>query len=181
MSLTISNRSGRVQNSMMNSRQTAITQSTNQKSPARERTTDRLEWSSSLLSQPERKTVLDLLCPHQEEEKTALESMSDFLSEQMKIQKLCAKIAARIRAGDQVPLKDRRYLRQRNPMQYLMATLMQEHNDNPKRWKTLLKNEDWEKQEPSASKISAEIITAGASAGSSAPAVSSDNSESAQT
>ena len=42
----------------------------------------------------------------------------------VKILKICSKIAARIQAGDNVPLKDLQYLMKNNPLAYKMAMLL---------------------------------------------------------
>lgn len=178
MSLTISNSGGRVSKARTNGKQTVSAKPSSQKEPERVPVTD--SWSFSLVSQPEKKTLLDLLYPDQKEEKSSMESMADFMSEQMKIRKLCNQIAARIRAGDQVPLKDRKYLKQRDPVQYLMAILMQEANDDPKRWESLIKNEDQENQQVSGPEPSMESRIAETVPETSAPSAPSDGGGSAQ-
>lgn len=104
--------------------------------------TDRLEWSSGPVLDPEKKALLALLQSGQQKEKSSIESVSEFLTEQARVRRLCARIAARIRAGDRVPMQDRRYLKARDPLQYAMATLMQKPNDDPRRRASLLQNRD---------------------------------------
>lgn len=72
---------------------------------------------------------------------------SDALSEAMEQLKLCAKIAARIRAGDKVPLKDLRYLMKHDARLYMMAMAMRLPNEDPKKWDSALKGRKEEEQQ----------------------------------
>lgn len=164
MSLTVTN-GGQVVSAAKRSKQAMAAKAPPQKGPAA-RVTDRLEWSSGPVLDPEKKALLELLRPKQKEEKSSIQSMSEFLSEQARVRRLCARIAARIRAGDRVPMKDRRYLKARDPLQYAMATLMQKPNDDPKRRGTLLKAGDTPHPETSAPAAPAEAPAAPACAGS---------------
>ncbi len=56
----------------------------------------------------------------------------------MEIQKICNKIAARIRAGDRVPLKDLRYLRKHDIRAYQMAMASRKPKENPKKWESAI-------------------------------------------
>ena len=58
------------------------------------------------------------------------------------IRRICMKIAARIRKGDKVPIKDLRYLLKKDPQLYQMAMINKQPNDNPKKWKQLSPDED---------------------------------------
>ncbi len=58
------------------------------------------------------------------------------------IRRICMKIAARIRKGDKVPVKDLRYLLKKDPQLYQMAMINKKPNDNPKKWKQLSPDED---------------------------------------
>ena len=70
----------------------------------------------------------------------------DSMRKAMKVQKICNQIAARIRAGDHVPLKDLRYLKKNDPQAYQMAMVSRKPNDDPKMWKSAVPKEN---QEPS--------------------------------
>ena len=107
---------------MISERKNATVKPQLQKSAAK-RNTDCLLLSCKLPSQEEEKNILQLLRSQQQQEKDSVESMAETMSEQMKVRRLCARIAARIKAGDRVPLQDRRYLKRKDPIQYLMATL----------------------------------------------------------
>ena len=50
----------------------------------------------------------------------------------VKILKICSKIAARIQAGDKVPLKDLQYLMKNNPLAYKMAMASRKPKKDPK-------------------------------------------------
>ena len=60
----------------------------------------------------------------------------DSMQKTMKIMKICSKIAARIRAGDQVPLKDLRYLMKHDIRSYQMAMALRKPKEDPKKWKS---------------------------------------------
>lgn len=111
---------------------------------------DQLKLSQQALSflrqqqtkEKEQKSALELLLnPKQKEEDSA-----DVQKEMAKIQKNCAKIAARIRKGDIVPLKDMRYLMKHDPRLYMLTMSMRQEKEDPKKWKSVLKPGDEEKQ-----------------------------------
>ncbi len=58
------------------------------------------------------------------------------------VRRICMKIAARIKKGDKVPIKDIKYLLKNDPQLYQTAMMSKKHNDNPKRWKQLSPDED---------------------------------------
>ena len=60
----------------------------------------------------------------------------------MKALKACSKIAARIRAGDKVPLKDLQYLMKNDPQMYQMAMASRKPKENPKEWKSAIPKEE---------------------------------------
>ena len=109
---------------------------------------DRLELSQAALtvtrqlSKPEAGGLWELLNPGKDDAKTQAEVIGEAMSEAMEVMELCSKIAARIRKGDKVPQKDLRYLLQHDPNLYLMATIMQEANDDPKKWDSLVPEEE---------------------------------------
>ena len=80
-------------------------------------------------------TLWDLLAPQKEDKQE-----KDPLLEAAEAARLCAKIAARVRAGDRVPMKDLRYLLKTDPDLYLMAMIMRQEKEDPKKWETLLKD-----------------------------------------
>lgn len=73
-------------------------------------------------------------------EAQALESMR----KAMKVLKICNKIAARIRAGDNVPLKDLRYLMKNDPHAYQMAMASRKPKEDPKEWDSAIPKEEQE-------------------------------------
>lgn len=111
-------------------------------------TLDRLELSRRLnslfQSQTEQSSLLDLLSPKEAESS----SESDVLKEAMEAMELCAKIAARIRDGDNVPTEDLNYLLNKDPALYLMAVLMRQAKEDPKEWDSVLPKEEGEAVRP---------------------------------
>ena len=94
-------------------------------------------YISATLSQPKsagKKSVWDLLAPQKEDKKD-----KDPLVEAAEAARLCAKIAARIREGDRVPMKDLRYLLKPDPDLYLMAMIMRQEKEDPEKWDSLRK------------------------------------------
>ena len=69
----------------------------------------------------------------------------DSMRKAMKIQKTCGKIAARIRAGDHVPLKDLRYLMKHDMLAYQMAMASRKPKEDPKKWDSAIPKEPQEK------------------------------------
>lgn len=59
----------------------------------------------------------------------------------------CLKIARRILNGDKVPMKDRKFLAEHDRDLYEMALTFQKHNPKPKKYKTVLDENDEEKVE----------------------------------
>ena len=59
----------------------------------------------------------------------------------MKILKICSKIAARIQAGDNVPLKDLQYLMKNNPLAYKMAMASRKPKKDPKECESVVPKE----------------------------------------
>lgn len=58
------------------------------------------------------------------------------------IQKICIKIASRIKKGDKVPLKDLQYLLKKDPQLYQMAMVSIKPNDDPKKCEQLSPDEE---------------------------------------
>ena len=97
-------------------------------------------YISATLSQPKsagQKNIWDLLAPQKEDKKD-----KDPLVEAAEAARLCAKIAARIREGDRVPMKDLRYLLKTDPDLYLMAMIMRQEKEDPEKWDSLLKDKE---------------------------------------
>ncbi len=66
------------------------------------------------------------------------EGREDGFSERLK----CIKIALRIIKGDKVPLKDMVFLAEKEPGMYSNAILLKENNENPKKHKSIIGDED---------------------------------------
>lgn len=62
----------------------------------------------------------------------------DSMQKTMKIMKICNKIAARVRAGDRVPLKDLRYLMKHDIRSYQMAMAARKPKEDPKKWESAI-------------------------------------------
>lgn len=69
-------------------------------------------------------------------------SEADALGEQMKAMERCHKIAARIMRGDKVPPEDEQYLMLNDPDGYKLAMAMRTPKRNPKKWESVLKEEE---------------------------------------
>lgn len=130
-------------------------------------TLDRLELSRSLTSlfqnQTEQSSLLDLLSPTKEEDS----SEYDALKKAMEDLELCAKIAARIRAGDNVPMEDMNFLLNKDPTLYIMAVLMRQAKEDPKEWDSLLPKEEGEAVGPTAAESGGDSVASAADATSS--------------
>lgn len=81
------------------------------------------------------------------------------MEESMKTMRRCQKIAARIMRGDKVPPEDERYLMMNDPDGYKLAVAMRTPKRNPKKWKSVLEEEE----QDAASRQSAEGSTEAAS------------------
>lgn len=79
-------------------------------------------------------------------EKETGSSEADALGEQMKTMERCHKIAARIMRGDKVPPQDEQYLMLNDPDGYKLAMAMRTPKRNPKKWESVLKEEEKEAQ-----------------------------------
>jgi len=66
----------------------------------------------------------------------------------------CMIIAIRIRSGDNVPNKDKRFLLENEPEMYSTAILLRQKNNNPKKYKSILEDEKDESVEESSDAIS---------------------------
>ena len=85
----------------------------------------------------------------------------------------CLQIALRIINGDRVPIKDRKFLMEKEPEMYSQAILLSRKNDKPKKYKSLLDDEKSDTKINQAAPASAEA-TAQSPAESEAGEASSD-------
>ncbi len=70
--------------------------------------------------------------------------MLDNTKKAMDVLKTCSKIAARIRDGDKVPLKDLQYLMKNDPQAYQMAMASRKPKDDSKEWERAISNGEQE-------------------------------------
>lgn len=70
--------------------------------------------------------------------KEASEGAGEAMDDKLK----CLLIAMRIMNGDKVPIKDRRFLSEKEPAMYANALLLQRQNSDPKKYKSLLKDKE---------------------------------------
>lgn len=80
--------------------------------------------------------ILDML-----DQPSAEEQELDALSQQLKVQRRCAEIAARIMSGKRVPPQDERYLMLNDPEGYKLVLAMRAPKRNPKKWESVLEEE----------------------------------------
>lgn len=62
----------------------------------------------------------------------------------------CMKIAARIMHGDRVPMKDMKFLAEKNPDMFRNAVMLKRHNPEPKKYKSVLDKGDEENEQEQA-------------------------------
>lgn len=103
------------------------------------------------------------------EEKTG-NSEADALGEQMKAMERCHKIAARILRGDKVPPQDERYLMMNDPDGYKLALAMRRPKKHPKKWESVLKEEEKKRDGASAAESSGREGVEPSGSGGEAPA-----------
>ena len=72
------------------------------------------------------------------------------MKKQMKTLRQCAKIAASLREGDNVPPEDLRFLLRNNPQMYTLAMAMRKPKEDPEDCKSVLEKEE---EESSAEKV----------------------------
>lgn len=73
-----------------------------------------------------------------ERSKEAVEGAAEYYDEYLK----CLQIAMRILSGDRVPLKDEKFLAEKQPELYLKAILMKRTKIDPKKYKSLIPDEE---------------------------------------
>lgn len=92
-------------------------------------------------------------------------SEADALGEQMKAMERCHKIAARIMRGDKVPPEDEQYLMLNDPDGYKLAMAMRTPKRNPKKWESVLKEEEKDAGSRQAAEADGEAASSGGEAG----------------
>ncbi len=70
------------------------------------------------------------------------ESKKDKSSDRFQDLAKCMKIAARIMHGDKVPMKDMKFLAEKNPDMFRNAIMLKQHNPEPKKYKSVLDDDD---------------------------------------
>lgn len=117
------------------------------KSRARKHREDRIAISKQILAALEEQNRQ----AREEQERRKLESQKkeggsgpDAITKALKKMAKCQKIAARIQAGDKVPPQDEKYLMENDPRGYQLAVAMRKPKHNPKKWDTVLEDEDRE-------------------------------------
>ena len=85
----------------------------------------------------EKNTLLELICNENKEEKNDYDSMT----KTQKIILQCAKIAAQIKKGNKVSIKDLQFLLKHDHQLYMLAMVSKQPNDNPKRVDRISKEE----------------------------------------
>ena len=108
-----------------------------------------------LYRQTEENLAKELLNPEQSGNE------GDALTSGMDVQLRCSKIAARIRAGDKVPLKDQQYLLKNNPDLYNLAMIARRAKEHPKKWDSLVPKENKEESPGESTAAAEEILTYG--------------------
>lgn len=98
-------------------------------------------------------------------EEEAGNSEADALGEQMKAMERCHKIAARIMRGDKVPPEDEQYLMLNDPDGYKLAMAMRTPKRNPKKWESVLKEEEKDAGSRQAAEADGEAASSGGEAG----------------
>ena len=119
------------------------TQKTDTKDSLQQQIQDRVELSRNALAQIEeryQKLQEGLQQANQGSPELKL------LDETMKTMKRCQQIASRVRKGDKVPMKDLMYLMKHDRLGYQMAMLQRKQKKNPKKWDSVLKEEEQQKQ-----------------------------------
>ncbi len=66
------------------------------------------------------------------------------LSKSLKVMERCRKIASRIMKGDKVPPQDEQYLMECDPDGYKLALACRVPKENPKKWESVLEDEEQE-------------------------------------
>lgn len=102
------------------------------------RSTDRLTLSKAALSFVQEQNRLAWEERPEKKESSPLKALEKEQSTQDKLMK----IAARLRKGDHVPPEDEAYLMKHDPAFYMLTMSQRKENPHPKKWETLLSDED---------------------------------------
>lgn len=94
--------------------------------------------------------ILDLLSLSKESQEAGDD---DFLK--------CLEIARRIQAGHQVPEKDRKFLAEKQPEMFLRANLLKRVNPDPKKYSSLISEDEEDASENQGQAIEASITSTG--------------------
>lgn len=86
----------------------------------------------------EKNALLELLCNENKEEKNDYDSMT----KTQKIMMQCLKIAAQIKKGNKVSMKDLQYLLKHDHQLYMLAMVSKQPNNNPKKVNRISKEEN---------------------------------------
>lgn len=92
-------------------------------------------------------------------ENSAEVQMIKQLKKAMDILKACSMIAARVRDGDKVPLKDLQYLMNNDPAGYQLAMAARKPKADPKNWKSAIPKEQQENQSNNSESIEMEVAS----------------------
>lgn len=106
---------------------------------------DKQEWSQQALAFLQEVNRQDM-----EKQRKLLEvrqkgnSELDAVTKALKTMDKCRKIASRIMKGDKVPPQDEKYLMDNDPDGYKLALVCREPKEKPKKWESVLEDEDLE-------------------------------------
>ena len=106
---------------------------------------DRASWSQAALSFLQEVNRQDL-----ERQRKLLEAKQqkngdlEMLPKSLKVMERCRKIASRIMKGDKVPPQDEQYLMECDPDGYKLALACRVPKENPKKWESVLEDEEQE-------------------------------------
>ncbi len=106
---------------------------------------DKVSWSQAALSFLQEVNRQDL-----ERQRKLLEAKQqkngdlEMLPKSLKVMERCRKIASRIMKGDKVPPQDEQYLMECDPDGYKLALACRVPKENPKKWESVLEDEEQE-------------------------------------
>ena len=100
---------------------------------------DKVSWSQAALSFLQELNRQDL-----ERQRKQKNGDLEMLSKSLKVMERCRKIASRIMKGDKVPPQDEQYLMECDPDGYKLALACRVPKENPKKWESVLEDEEQE-------------------------------------
>lgn len=107
--------------------------------------TDQVMLSKQVLAALQLQNRLRAIEQARENAETSPEAQAlDSMQKALEVMKACNKIAARIQAGDKVPLKDLQYLMKNDPQGYQLAMASRKPKEDPKEWKSAVPEEEQE-------------------------------------